>query len=208
MCPKDTDWMANSVHPGTGSTCLSNLSVPISVLNVLILTSENGFLRISYSFFRGRQNIFWAMFDTNFVVKMCCKIFENRSANKNFMHKNIFYWYFSIVNKHGREVRIFLENFKSQNNLSKMPKIIKCHERFTWGQNLWIKLTILPELKVYDHGLSPLPMQNPYSKLFLSIKILIIIRFPKCLLHILRQTYKWLNIGKKIFYLTSFKNSK
>ena len=28
---------------------------------------------------------------------------------------------------------------------------------------------MLPELKVYDHGLSPLSMQNPYSKLILGI---------------------------------------
>ena len=31
---------------------------------------------------------------------------------------------------------------------------------------------MLPELKVYAHGLSPLPMQSPYSKLILGIKYL------------------------------------
>ena len=46
---------------------------------------------------------------------------------------------------------------------------------------------MLPELKVYDQGLSPLPMQNPYSKLILDIKSLFVNRFSKCLLHILRQ---------------------
>ena len=47
--------------------------------------------------------------------------------------------------------------------------------------------TMLPELKVYDHGLSLLPMQNPYSKLILGIKSLFVNRFSKLLLHILRQ---------------------
>ena len=46
---------------------------------------------------------------------------------------------------------------------------------------------MLPELKVYDHGLSPLPMKSPYSKLILDIKSLFVNRFSKFLLHILRQ---------------------
>ena len=37
--------------------------------------------------------------------------------------------------------------------------------------------TFLPELKVYDHGLSPLPVQNPYSKLMFGIKSLFVDRF-------------------------------
>ena len=32
---------------------------------------------------------------------------------------------------------------------------------------------MLPELKVYDHGLSPLPMQNPYTKTILGINSLL-----------------------------------
>ena len=32
---------------------------------------------------------------------------------------------------------------------------------------------MLPELKVYNHGLSPLPMQNPYSKINFGHKIFI-----------------------------------
>ena len=36
---------------------------------------------------------------------------------------------------------------------------------------------MLPELKVYDHGLPPLPMQNPYSKLLLGIQFLFVNRF-------------------------------
>ena len=31
---------------------------------------------------------------------------------------------------------------------------------------------MLPKLKVYDHRLPPLPMQNPYSKLIFGIKSL------------------------------------
>ena len=46
---------------------------------------------------------------------------------------------------------------------------------------------MFPELKVYDHGLSPLSMQNPFSKLILGIKSLFVNRFSKCLLYILRQ---------------------
>ena len=43
----------------------------------------------------------------------------------------------------------------------------------------------MPELKVHDHGLFPLPMQNPYSKLILGIKSLFVNQFWKVLLHIL-----------------------
>ena len=46
---------------------------------------------------------------------------------------------------------------------------------------------MLPELEVYDHRLSPLPMQNPNSKLILGIKYLFVNRFSKFLLHILQQ---------------------
>ena len=46
---------------------------------------------------------------------------------------------------------------------------------------------MLPELKVYGHGLCPLPMQNPYSKLILGIKFLFDNQFSKFLLHILQQ---------------------
>ena len=45
---------------------------------------------------------------------------------------------------------------------------------------------ILAEIKVYDHGLSPLPMQNLYSKLFfLWHKLFICNLISKCLLHTL-----------------------
>ena len=77
---------------------------------------------------------------------------------------------FSIVK---REITIFPENFRSLNILSKMfaPEInIKCHDRLSWDQNILIKPTILPEFKAYEHALSPEPMQNPYSKLFLTWK--------------------------------------
>ena len=64
---------------------------------------------------------------------------------------------------------------------------IKCHNRLTRDQNVLFKSTKLPELKVCDHGLSPLPMQNPYSKLILGIKSLFVNRFSKGLLHILQH---------------------
>ena len=50
-----------------------------------------------------------------------------------------------------------------------------------------IKTSDSPELKVYGHGLSPLPMQNPYLKLILGMESLFVNRFSKILLHILRQ---------------------
>ena len=37
----------------------------------------------------------------------------------------------------------------------------------------------LHKTKIYDHGLSPLIMQNPYSKFILAIKTLIFDRFSK-----------------------------
>ena len=41
--------------------------------------------------------------------------------------------------------------------------------------------------KIYDHGLSPLFMQSPYSKFILAIKMLIFDRFSKHLQALLRQ---------------------
>ena len=59
------------------------------IANVLFLTSDNDFLRIMYSLFRGRQNIFLKIFSTKFVV-MCNKNFENRLTKIKFTSKNIF----------------------------------------------------------------------------------------------------------------------
>ena len=50
-----------------------------------------------------------------------------------------------------------------------------------------LKSTILPELKVNVHRLSPLPIQNPYSKLILGLNFLFLNQFSKILPHILRQ---------------------
>ena len=57
------------------------------------------------------------------------------------------------------------------------------------GSNFLFKSEMLLKLNVYDHGLFPLPMRNPYSKLILGIKSLFVDRFSKFLLHILRQIY-------------------
>ena len=57
----------------------------------------------------------------------------------------------------------------------------------TRDQNFDTSHQFLPESKVYDHGLSPLTMQNPYSKLFLGIKSVFVNLFSKILLHILQQ---------------------
>ena len=44
--------------------------------NVLFWTSDNEFLGIIYSLFRGRQNIFLRVFNTKFVVKCAMKILK------------------------------------------------------------------------------------------------------------------------------------
>ena len=64
--------------------------------------------------------------------------------------------------------------------------------------NFCFKL-ILPEMTVYDHGLSPFPMQNSYSKSILDIKSLFVNRFSIFLLHILRVVVP--DIVGKIFCL-------
>ena len=43
---------------------------------MLFLTSDNEFLGIIYSLFRGRQNIFLTRFSTKFVVKCATKILQ------------------------------------------------------------------------------------------------------------------------------------
>ena len=60
-------------------------------------------------------------------------------------------------------------------------------QKLSSDENFLFESKMLPELKVCDHGLSPLPMQNPYSKLIFGIKSLFVNRFSNFLLHILRQ---------------------
>ena len=50
---------------------------------------------------------------------------------------------------------------------------------FEWSQQIYKN----PKLKLF--GLSPLSMQNPYSKAFLDVKYLFVNRFSKFLRHIL-----------------------
>ena len=47
-----------------------------SVLMSFILTFDNGFSRIIYSFIRGRQNIFLPISSSNFVVKCAAHILK------------------------------------------------------------------------------------------------------------------------------------
>ena len=63
----------------------------------------------------------------------------------------------------------------------------KCHKILTSYQNFWIMSTILPESNFYDHGLSPLPIENSYSNLILGINSLHVNQFSKFMLPILRQ---------------------
>ena len=83
-----------------------------------------------------------------------------------------------------------------------MPKIrFKCHSKLTRDQNFLFKSKMLPELKVYNHGLSPFPMQNPYSKLILGIKSL----FIKSIFKIFAAHFTTNlapNIVRKIFFLS------
>ena len=85
-----------------------------------------------------------------------------------------------------REVTIFPEKNKNCKILLKIYKTnTKLKEKLTRGPNVWIKLQICQNLKSKMFGLSPLPMQNPYSKTFLDIKFLFVTRFSKCFRHIL-----------------------
>ena len=70
--------------------------------------------------------------------------------------------------------------------------------RKTWGQNFLIKPRFLPEMKVYDHGLSPLPMQKHYWKLILAEYFNSLSDFQ--IFCCTFTTTLWLSIGKKIFY--------
>ena len=60
---------------------------------------------------------------------------------------------------------------------------------------------ILAETQSLWSWIISLAMQNTYLKLFSGLNFLFVIQFPKFLLHILRQTFKILDIVKKIFYL-------
>ena len=89
------------------------------------------------------------------------------------MCKNIFNGIF-LYNRKGDYY--FLQNFKSLNILSKRLEInIKCHDGLTGGQNVLIKPTILPEFKVYDHRLSPLP--NSFFFFFFFFFVVVVVVF-------------------------------
>ena len=70
-----------------------------------------------------------------------------------------------------------------------------------------VKSTVLPELKVYDNGLSPLSMQTPYSKLILGIKSLLFKEFPKFLLHILQQIQGLISTRKYFAFSLIYENN-
>ena len=81
-----------------------------------------------------------------------------------------------------REVTIYQEKIKSSKILLKIHKTkTKLHEKLTRGPNVWI----CQNLKLKIFGLSPLSMQNPYSKTFVDIKFLFVNRFSIFLRHIL-----------------------
>ena len=109
------------------------------------------------------------------------KTFEIRLTHTKVMSKSILNKDIFIEKKQGRGViisRKILKILIIYPNCSKFN--IKCHKRLTRDQNFWFKSTIivmLPELKVHDHELSPLPMQNPYSKLSFCTKANFVNRF-------------------------------
>ena len=87
-----------------------------------------------------------------------------------------------------REDTIFPEKIKSFNILLKMYKTdTKCVRKACQGSKRLNEVKNLPESKVKDFGLSPLPMHNPYSETFLGIKFVFVDRFSKCLWHNLGQ---------------------
>ena len=94
------------------------------------------------------------------------------------------------------------ENFKSLNNLS---EVLENYIKMSRNTYMWLKLlkqTFLPKFNVYVHVLSPLPMQNPYSKSYLFIFTCHPIS--KIFLEHF-TTNLWLNIGK-IYLTLSFVN--
>ena len=107
---------------------------------ILILTSEiSGIIN---SFFRGRQNIFLILFTAKFVIKCAAKNVESRLTNKNFICENIF----SIVKSMGGRSLFSRKIFKVRKLYPKYLKsTLNVIERLTWGQNFWIKPTILPQ---------------------------------------------------------------
>ena len=60
------------------------------------------------------------------------------------------------------------------------------------------KSKLLQRTKIYNHGLPPMLMQNPYSKFILAIKTLIFDRFSKFLQALLRQIETQM-LNKNIF---------
>ena len=60
------------------------------------------------------------------------------------------------------------------------------------------KSKLLQKTNIYNHGLPPLLMQNPYSKFILAIKTLIFDRFSKLLQALLRQIETQM-LNKKYF---------
>ena len=75
------------------------------------------------------------------------------------MCKNIFERDFSIVKKHGREVTIFPENFRSLNILIKrLETNIKRYEDLPEIKTFKSNQQFCQNPKFYDHGLSPLPI--------------------------------------------------
>ena len=85
-----------------------------------------------------------------------------------------------------------------------------CYCYLSWGQRFWSKPIILPEFKIYVHGLhvSPLPMQNHFSKFIIWRKSFIWYPVSKgfaahC------TTNVWLNIGGEniLSYLKSIRKN-
>ena len=70
------------------------------------------------------------------------------------------------------------------------------------------KSKILHKIKIYDHELSPLLMQNPYSKFILAIKTLIFDRFKKKMQVVLRQIEIQIKNRKDFPCLPAIKNSR
>ena len=85
-----------------------------------------------------------------------------------------------------REVTIFPEKIKALIFYWKCTKPTPNSKKSLSGVQTFDKSRQIcqnPKLKMF--GLSPLPMQNPYSKTFLDVKYLFVNRFSKFLRHIL-----------------------
>ena len=105
---------------------------------------------------------------------MCHKHFENRFTNKQLTYKMFLNWNFHMEKFLAREATVFPEKNKSLNILLKfIQPTPHCKKSLPGFQTFEFSRQISQNPKLKSFGLSPLPMQNPYSKTFLHSEFFI-----------------------------------